>query len=280
MDSVNLSGAELLPNYFCFESYGVVVRIETGDPGLLTDAKIAAKRSLVGNFHIVEDREPVRTYRVYRKNKSYFVSKNGEDFRSGISREDFLDFFDTEVRITVAEYAIGHVFVHSGVVGWKGKAIVIPGSSFKGKTTLVAELVRNGADYYSDEYAVFDSNGLVHPFARKLAMRSRPVAGEVPQTTYVTPKSLGGKAGKRPLPVGCILVTEFRENASWKPQQLTSGQGVIEMLSQTLPIRYAPEFCMKVLKKVATNAIIIKSSRSDAGEFASFFLDFVDNKAF
>jgi len=96
---------------------------------------------------------------------------------------------------------------------------------------------------------------------------------------YLTAKSLGGKTGKEPMPVGCLLITEFRENAKWKPRVLTSGQGVIEMLSQTLPIRYAPEFCLKVLKKVATNAIIVKSPRFDAGEFASFFLDFVDNKA-
>ncbi|MGH9820315.1 MAG: hypothetical protein ACRD43_09120, partial [Pyrinomonadaceae bacterium] len=267
------------PYHFCFESYGVAVRIEASDRGLLNDTERAAKRSLVGNFRIVEDREPVRVYRVSRKNGVYRVSKGGEDFRPEISRQDFLEFFDTEIRITVAEFAPEHVFVHCGVVGWKGKAIVIPASSFKGKTTLVAELVRRGADYYSDEYAVFDRNGLVHPFARKLAMRSRPVPGEAPQTTYLTAKSLGGKAGKKPLSVGCVLVTEFRENAGWKPQYLTSGQGVIEMLSQTLPIRYAPEFCMGVLKKVATSAIIVKSYRFEAEEFANFFLDFIDNKA-
>ena len=32
----------------------------------------------------------------------------------------------------------------------------LPGSSFTGKTTLVAALVRAGATYYSDEYAVLD----------------------------------------------------------------------------------------------------------------------------
>lgn len=280
MDRINLSSHENFPRHFCFESYGVIVRIETSDEGLLNDAKRSAKRSLVGNFRVVEDSEPARIYRVFRKNGVYRVSKGGGDFRPGISRQEFLEFFDTEIRITVAEFAPEHVFVHCGVVGWKGKAIVIPASSFKGKTTLVAELVRSGAEYYSDEYAVFDSNGLVHPFARKLAMRSRPVPGEEPQTTNITARSLGGRAGKEPIPVGWVLVTQFRENAKWKPRYLTPGQGVIEMLSQTLPIRYAPEFSLNVLKKVATNAIIMKSYRFDAAEFANFFLDFVDIKAF
>jgi hypothetical protein len=43
--------------------------------------------------------------------------------------------------------------------------MVLPGKSFAGKTTLVAALVRAGAEYWSDEYAVLDANGDVHPYA-------------------------------------------------------------------------------------------------------------------
>jgi hypothetical protein len=34
--------------------------------------------------------------------------------------------------------------------------------SYSGKTTLVSELIRAGATYYSDEYAVIDERGRVH----------------------------------------------------------------------------------------------------------------------
>ena len=71
----------------------------------------------------------------------------------------------------IAEVARNRVFVHAGVVGWKGRAIVIPGRSYSGKSTLVSELIRAGAAYYSDEYAVFDSRGRVYPFAKPLEMR-------------------------------------------------------------------------------------------------------------
>ena len=71
----------------------------------------------------------------------------------------------------VAEEARRGVFVHAGVVGWKGRALVLPGKSGAGKTTLVAELIRAGATYYSDEYAVLDERGRVHPYARPLAVR-------------------------------------------------------------------------------------------------------------
>ena len=51
------------------------------------------------------------------------------------------------------------VFLHAGVVGWGGRALLLPGRSFAGKSTLVEALVRAGAIYYSDEYAVLDLQG-------------------------------------------------------------------------------------------------------------------------
>ncbi len=70
----------------------------------------------------------------------------------------------------VAERAPDHLFVHAGVVGWEGRAIVMPGASFAGKTTLVQAWLEAGAVYDSDEFAVLDRAGRVHPFPRPLAI--------------------------------------------------------------------------------------------------------------
>src|SRR5262249_10896677 len=85
--------------------------------------------------------------------------------------DEVFDRVESDLRLFVAELARNRIFVHAGVVGWKGKAIVIPGPSYSGKSTIVAALVRAGASYYSDEYAVFDARGRVHPFAKDLEMR-------------------------------------------------------------------------------------------------------------
>src|SRR6202030_3024927 len=82
-----------------------------------------------------------------------------------------LKVLETEIRHRVAEMAPRRVFVHAGVVEYRGRAIVIPGPSMSGKSTLVSELIRHGATYYSDEYAVLDEKGLVHPFAKSLSVR-------------------------------------------------------------------------------------------------------------
>ena len=103
----------------------------------------------------------------------------------------------------VAERAPEHLFVHAGVVGWEGHAIVMPGASFAGKTTLVQAWLDAGATYYSDEFAVLDRAGRVHPFARPLAIRD----GSTAVTRRVPVAALGAESGSTPLPVGLVLVT-------------------------------------------------------------------------
>jgi hypothetical protein len=61
--------------------------------------------------------------------------------------------------------------VHSGVVAHDGRAILLPGPTHAGKSTLVAELVRLGAPYFSDEYALIDADGRVHPYPRPMLLR-------------------------------------------------------------------------------------------------------------
>jgi hypothetical protein len=121
-----------------------------------------------------------------------------------MDRESVFDRLESYLRIFVAEFAKRRVFVHAGVVGWKGRAIVIPGRSYSGKSTLVAEFVRAGASYYSDEYAVFDERGRVHPFSKPIELREE---GEYKQSK-IEVTDLGGQPGTKPLTVGLVLMTQ------------------------------------------------------------------------
>src|SRR5205085_11744707 len=87
--------------------------------------------------------------------------------------ERLLEAFEADLHLYIATASPNLTFLHAGVVGWKGRAIVVPGSSFTGKTTLVREMLHLGATYYSDEFAVVDRSGLVHPFPRPLGIRQR-----------------------------------------------------------------------------------------------------------
>jgi len=71
--------------------------------------------------------------------------------------DELYQILESDLRLHVAEGARSRVFVHAGVVGWRGGAILLPGRSLAGKSTLVDALIRAGATYYSDEYAVLDA---------------------------------------------------------------------------------------------------------------------------
>src|ERR1700720_3519719 len=78
---------------------------------------------------------------------------------------------ETDLHRYIAEASLNMTFRHAGVVGWQGRAILLPGRSLSGKTTLVREMLRLGATYYSDEFAVVDDSGKVPPFPRPLGIR-------------------------------------------------------------------------------------------------------------
>jgi hypothetical protein len=183
--------------------------------------------------------------------------------------DNVFDRFESDLRIFVAEFAKHRVFVHAGVVGWKGKAIVIPGRSYSGKSTLVAELVRAGATYYSDEYAVFDARGRVHPFSKPIELRKQ---GEYKQSK-IEVTDLGGNLGTKPLTVGMVLMTQFKDGARWRPRKLTAGKAVLEMLFNTVSARRNPERALATLHRVTAQADVWKGVRGQATEVVPAMLD-------
>lgn len=179
---------------------------------------------------------------------------------------------ESNIRLRVAEAARRRLFVHAGAVGWKGQAIIIPGRSFSGKTTLVAELVRRGATYYSDEYAVLDAQGRVHPYLKPLSIREN---GTQEQTDYSV-EELGGKSGKRPLPVGVVVISDYKEGAFWRPRELSAGRGALELLAHSISARNQPGVALSTLHKVASAATVLKSKRGEARQVVDSILKRLD----
>jgi hypothetical protein len=171
---------------------------------------------------------------------------------------DALDDLESRLQIYVAEMAHDRVFLHAGVVGLNGRAIVLPGRSYAGKSTLVREFVRAGALYYSDEYAVLDACGLVHPFTRPLAIR---VDGR--QTKYAV-EILGPPPASEPAAVGLVLCSSYRARARWRPERLSRGQGLLELLENAVPARRKPAAVMETLEAVVSRAPIFRVERGEA----------------
>ncbi|MFQ5946532.1 MAG: hypothetical protein ACE5NC_09850, partial [Anaerolineae bacterium] len=183
---------------------------------------------------------------------------------------EVLDTLESDLQLYVAERARRRLFVHAGVVGWRGRAIVIPGRSFSGKSTLVAALVRSGATYYSDEYAVFDAQGRVHPYLKPLSIRE----GEARPRKF-RPAELGGFLGLEPLPVGLVVVTSYRAGAQWRPRRVSPGRAVMALLANTVSARRQPQLALTILPRVVSQALLLNGVRGQAEEL----VDSVLNKA-
>ena len=198
----------------------------------------------------------------------YGVSRDGSAPSGEIELYHALRLLEAQLQEYVALYAHERIFVHAGAVEHGGKAIVVPGFSLSGKTTLIRALVRAGATYYSDEFAVLDHEGLVHPYARRLSIR----AEDLTQTEHSI-ESLGGIAGVRPIPVGLVVATTYRPGSLWEPRHLTSGQGVMAVLAHTVPARDRPEESLQTVSRALAGADVLEGPRGEADALAELLLE-------
>jgi len=256
-----------------FTAYGVRVGVRVNEPSILRDviARLPpgskpASLQVVDHLYSIIFGEAKTDSKLRRFSLAYWNL-----LRIGRSRKfvDLLDAFESHLQLTIAEHARSRVFVHAGVVGWKDRAILIPGLSHSGKTTLVERLIRAGATYYSDEYAVLDERGRVHPYARPLGMRS----AESPNPKRVLPEEIGAEVGLKPLRVGLVISTRFKDEAQWRPRRLTRGKGVLELMANTVSARSQPELALTVLPKTLESARILKGVRGEASEGVDSILD-------
>lgn len=183
-----------------------------------------------------------------------------------------LDAFEGEVRFHVCVHSPVMVFVHAGVVAWRGLGVVIPGFSGSGKSTLVAALVRAGATYYSDEYAVIAPDGGVHPFAKPIALATN--GSRVKARLDV--RSIGGTSGQSPVGLDVVVRAPFEAGAGFDVSPLSEGACVLALLGQTVVARTEPDRALRVLGRAAGNATGWKGVRGEATDAARRLLDLID----
>lgn len=143
-------------------------------------------------------------------------------------------------RLSVALRAIGEVndlavasvpddlVLHAGAVAMGGRAVLLPGGSNHGKSTLTTALVADGFSYLTDEAAAIVADLHVRPFAKSIALDpgSFPLfpelapAGAVEglaravacREWHIDPARVGPVSG--PAPVAAVICPHWRAGAS------------------------------------------------------------------
>ena len=79
-----------------------------------------------------------------------------------------------------------------------------------------------------------------------------------------------------------ILLAKYKKGKripqKWRPKRLKQGVGIMEILPHTIPIRNNPKFVLEVLNKLTNRAIIFKTVRGDAVEFAETLLSYFESQ--
>ena len=71
-------------------------------------------------------------------------------------------------------------------------------------------------------------------------------------------------------------MTQFKNGARWRPRKLTAGNGVFEMLFNTVSARRNPQRALATLQRVAAQADVLKGVRGDARKLVPAVLERVE----
>ena len=254
--------------------YGLGIGIRSNDPAVLEQLPHFLPlgwKSLTSG--VVERQYSVCSVPRENGSKRYFVQQGPHPLEESDDLPYALEALQRDVELFVTEHAQGHVFVHAGVVGCHGRAILIPGRSFSGKSSLVAALCHAGATYYSDEYAVIDPEGLVAAYPRSLHLRR-----EIPNVPLTKGDHQDQAIDRRPLPIALIVMTRYDAQAVWNPRPMEKGQALLELMANTMSAQRQPQKVFAVFERALRRAQAIQSARAEASAITAQLLNYVKSE--
>jgi hypothetical protein len=243
-----------------FESFGLVAELASDDSDLMHEAE-----AMLPPGWCASDSEPSVRFGLWTDGS---ITVDGKRVARARHPQASLLKLGAIVRHRLATDAPAFTFVHAGVVDADGCGIVIPGRSYSGKSTLVAELVHLGARYVSDEYAVLGPSGMVHPFAKPMSIRS----GRDDPLGQLVPAPQALVAGD-PVRAGLIVLTSYAPGAEWRPSVRSRAEGALALLQNTVSARLRPESALSATSRVAREAVVLVGQRGEARDAARALLD-------
>jgi hypothetical protein len=263
--SILLGAAEAHVMLCSLAAFGSTIVIEADDPDLFhhldqwLPAFAAASSADVPRVH----------YKVRASRNHVMVMRGRRALATGVALPAAARVLAADVVVTLSRTSPDWTFIHAGVVGINGRAIILPGASHAGKSTLVAALVRDGAEYGSDEFAVIDTQGRVRPWARWLGVRRDGHPDE-----RLDPRTLGARFMGDDVPVAAIVFTSWHrdhpQGAGLALRRVPPGEAALRMLPHCLTARARTGTTLRALSGLAAAATAFEGPRAEATEFAGY----------
>ena len=239
-----------------FESHGVSVRVTWDEP----EIGRRIPEVLPPRFTTLPEHVEAETFGLRTDAPGLYTYTRGESpVSSDLDLEFGLMMLQTQIRIFIGINAPDRIFVHAGAIALGDRAVIFPGRSFSGKTSLVAAFLRAGATYLSDEFAVLDSDVMVHPYPTKLSVR-----GDGDDRRDVDAATLGATSATERMPLGAIVVTSYKPGAEWAPAEITRGRAALALLDNTVAALERHTEALTVFRDATVGRLLIGGDRGEA----------------
>ena len=223
----------------------------------------AALRGLPPGFRV--SRRPVSgpQFAFRTSGGAILTTREGRAINLGASRKQVTTYVESQLESLASTHSPKFAFLHAGCVEIDGRAILLPGRSCAGKSTLVAEFVKGGARYLSDDLVPIDARLRAHPFPRPLGIR--PAHGGAATRTAL--KALGFEPAHRARPIALIWCGSFDTLAgpsTFAPQ--SAAQAFAALLAHAPGAQVRPEVIVPILAGIARTVPVFVGVRGEASE--------------
>jgi energy-coupling factor transporter ATP-binding protein EcfA2 len=182
----------------------------------------------------------------------------------------------SDITLEVAQRAPRWSLFHAGAVAWGNAGIVLAGPSGSGKSTLVAALLRLGATYYSDEVAVIDGSGRLHPFLKPVWLYlGRP--DELGHKTALHAASLGARSGTRACPVHVVAFPEWRAGSRVRARPMPRATAALALFSNGFTSERRPGRTLRHATRAVESASCLHIRYPDAERAARVLLSLLES---
>jgi hypothetical protein len=175
---------------------------------------------------------------------------------------------ESELALFAAERLSGLVAIHAALVlePRSGRALLVPGPSGVGKSSLCVAAAAAGAMVLSDEFALADpATGLVTGWHRPVRVRRGD--GGVERVDLAQ--------ASEPVPVGLVALVQFGEGGgdAWAP--IGPAEAVVGLLANTVCARSRPDESLDAALAIARSAPAVAGTRGEANRAITALLELV-----
>jgi hypothetical protein len=208
---------------------GKALQIET-DIDEVAEFVTSSHRAMIASSVAEAD----RTMRIVRGAGGFWLDAfffDGEDSASFL-----LDLIRLRIVTAFIELRPDLIWIHSGVVSFASRGLLIVAPSGQGKSTLVTYLCERGWQFLSDEMAPIDArSGTVLPYPRTPVRRvdpghhvDRDGTVDLEKVAYEVPVEL---QGTQSVAIQAIVFPVFSHGGATVVEDISSGEAALELMS-------------------------------------------------